>query len=251
MVTLIGAGPGDPELLTRKAWRILGQADVVLYDALLNAAGMQQAAPEASWLSVGKRAGKTSVDQAFICRALVGYARQGMNVVRLKGGDPGLFGRADEELEACRLAGISVEIVPGVTSACAAAADLQTSLTLRGVSRSVAFVTPRVGRDENHESEWLSVSLAARTVVIYMGGAHAQAISQRLIAGGKHPLTPVCVVENAGGSGMRMRTTLLSLVQTGLPAMEGPVSLLLGEALAQAVIPGQAPAASLSIATHN
>src|SRR5690606_22987858 len=104
MVTLIGAGPGDPELLTRKAWRILGQADVVLYDALLNAAGMQQAAPEALWLSVGKRAGKTSVDQEFICRALVGYARQGMNVVRLKGGDPALFGRAAEELEACRLA---------------------------------------------------------------------------------------------------------------------------------------------------
>jgi len=249
MVTLIGAGPGDPELLTRKAWRILGQADVVLYDALLNAAGMQQAAPEALWLSVGKRAGKTSVDQEFICRALVGYARQGMNVVRLKGGDPALFGRAAEELEACRLAGIPVEIIPGVTSACAAAADLQTSLTLRGVSRSVAFVTPRIGRDEKHDSEWLSVSLAARTVVIYMGGAHAHAICQQLIAGGKHPLTPVCVVENAGGSGMRVRTTLLSLAQTGLPAMEGPVSILLGEALAQAVIPEQAPAASVSSAT--
>jgi len=233
-VTLIGAGPGDPELLTRKAWRLLGNADIVLHDALIDVAGMREAAPEAVWRSVGKRAGKTSVDQAFICRALVGYARQGMRVVRLKGGDPALFGRAAEEIAACREAGIDVEVVPGVTSACAAAADLQTSLTLRGVSRSVAFVTPRVGRGEGADSEWLPVSLAAKTVVIYMGGAYAQTIAQRLISAGKPALTPVCVVENAGGRGVRLRTTLLQLAQAGLPALEGPVSLLLGDALAQA-----------------
>lgn len=212
----------------------------MLYDALLDAPGMRSAAPQALWLSVGKRAGQPSVDQAFICRSMVEYARQGMKVVRLKGGDPSLFGRAAEELSACREAGIRVEIVPGVTSACAAAADLQASLTLRGVSRSVAFVTPRLARGEHEESEWLAVSLAAQTVVIYMGGAHIQSVCQRLIAGGKPALTPVCVVENASGPGARVASTLLNLARSGMPHMTGPVSMLVGDALAQAVIPNEA-----------
>ena len=231
-VYLIGAGPGDPELMTRKAWRLLGEAQVVLHDALMDVAGMQAAAPNALWINVGKRCEGTSVDQTFICRSIVGYAKRGLKVVRLKGGDPTLFGRLAEELAACRDAGLSVEVVPGVTSACAAAADLQTSLTLRGVSRSVAFVTPRVGRKElDLANEWLRVSLAAQTVVLYMAGKQARSIANNLIAGGKPASTPVCIVENASAVGARLRLSLSDLARDGLPQFIGPVSVLMGDAL--------------------
>lgn len=238
-VTLMGAGPGDPELMTRKAWRLLGEADVVLHDALLDVDGMQQAAPHAQWLSVGKRAGRPAPEQAFICRTLVAYAKRGLKVVRLKGGDPSLFGRMAEELDACRAAGIEVEIVPGVTSACAAAADLQASLTLRGLSRSVAFVTPRTGRGEREvgDDHWLRAALASDTVVLYMAGRRADIVCQRLIEAGKPALTPICIVENASGPGARMQSTLMEIARYGLPELQGPVSLLVGDALASATIP--------------
>jgi len=236
-VYLVGAGPGDPELMTRKAWRLLGDAQVVLHDALMDVSGMQAAAPDALWVNVGKRCDGTSVDQAFICRSLVGYAKRGLKVIRLKGGDPALFGRLAEELEACREAELDVEVVPGVTSACAAAADLQGSLTLRGVSRSVAFVTPRAGRKEREaETEWLQVSLAARTVVLYMAGKQSRTIAQELIAGGKCANTPVCVVENASLVGARFRMSLADLARDGLPEFGGPVSVLMGEALRTAQV---------------
>lgn len=236
-VYLVGAGPGDPELMTRKAWRLLGEAQVVLHDALMDVDGMHAAAPNAMWVNVGKRCDGTSVDQAFICRSLVGYAKRGLRVVRLKGGDPTVFGRLSEELEACRTAGLTVEVVPGVTSACAAAADLQASLTLRGVSRSVAFVTPRVGRKEHaKDNEWLQVSLAAQTVVLYMAGKQAGRIAQELIAGGKSVTTPVCVVENASLIGARFQMSLSELARDGLPEIVGPVSLLMGEALMTAQV---------------
>lgn len=242
-VTLIGAGPGDPELMTRKAWRLLGEADIVLHDALIDVEGMKEAAPAAQWLSVGKRAGRPAVEQAFICRTLVAYARRGLKVVRLKGGDPSLFGRMAEELEACRAAGIDVSVVPGVTSACAAAADIQASLSLRTVARSVAFVTPRVARgDAQDESGWLQAAMAADTVVLYMAGRSADAICQSLIDAGKPALTPICIVENASGPGKRLRSTLMDIARQGLPEMSGPVSLLVGDALALAVIPQPARA---------
>lgn len=249
-VTLMGAGPGDPELMTRKAWRLLGEADVVLYDALMDAEGMKEAAPQAQWLPVGKRAGRPAPEQAFICRTLVAYAKRGLRVVRLKGGDPSLFGRMAEELDACRAAGIEVEIVPGVTSACAAAADLQASLTLRGVSRSVAFVTPRVGRGEKeNDAGWLQAALAADTVVLYMAGKYADILCRRLIEAGKPALTPICIVENASGAGVRMQATLREIACHGLPELEGPVSLLVGEALAQAQIP-QIAEMEIALQTH-
>ena len=250
-VTFIGAGPGDPELMTRKAWRLLGDADVVLHDALLDLEGMKAAAPHADWLSVGKRAGQPSTEQAFICSSLVTHARRGRRVVRLKGGDPSIFGRMAEELDACRQAGISVEVVPGVTSACAAAADLEASLTLRGVSRSVAFVTPQTGEGLSRGTErWLRAALGADTVVLYMAGRHADQICRRLIAAGKPGGTPICVVENAGGAGLRMQATLLEVARNGLPQLEGPVSLLVGDALAQAVLPAQRGPGSSFEASH-
>lgn len=236
-VTLIGAGPGDPELMTRKAWRLLGEAQVVLHDALMDVEGMKAAAPQADWLSVGKRAGRPAAEQAFICRSLVAFAHRGLRVVRLKGGDPSMFGRVSEEIEACRQAGVSVEVVPGVTSACAAAADLQVGLTQRGVARSVAFVTPRVARgEEEDEAHWLHAAMTADTAVLYMAGRRAQEICQQLIAAGKPARTPICVVENAGGAGARLRTTLMAVARDGLPVFDGPVSLLVGDAMSQAII---------------
>ena len=236
-IWFIGAGPGDPELMTRKAWRILSQADVVLHDALMDVEGMQEAAPQARWLATGKRSGRPSVEQAFICRTLVALAKQGLNVVRLKGGDPSIFGRLTEELQACRAANIDIEIIPGVTAACAAAADLQTSLTSRGESRSVVFVTPRLGKYEtNRENEWLGATMAAQTAVLYMASAQAQEICAALIAAGKSKNTPICIVENASRNGQRLKHTLYEVAQQGLPQFEGPVSLLVGEALALANI---------------
>jgi uroporphyrin-III C-methyltransferase len=234
-VWFIGAGPGDPELMTRKAWQQLSQADVVLHDVLMDVAGMQEAAPHARWLEVGKRSGRPSVEQAFICRTLVALAKQGLTVVRLKGGDPAIFGRLAEELQACRAKNIEVEIIPGVTAACAAAADLQTSLTLRGESRSVAFVTPRLGKHETGKpSEWLTAAISAQTVALYMASAQAKDICHALIMAGKPKRTPICIVENASRAGQRFKSTLFAVAQDGLPTFEGPVTLLVGQALSLA-----------------
>lgn len=252
-VWLVGAGPGDPELMTRKAWRLLSEADVVMHDALMDVEGMKLANPAAKWVEVGKRHAQPSVEQAFICRALVGYAKQGLRVVRLKGGDPALFGRAAEEIAACRENGLEVEIVPGVTAACAAAADLQTSLTLRGVSRSVAFVTPRVGRREaTGNQEWLRAALASETVVLYMAGSQAKEICTALIEGGRAAQTPLCVVESASRSGARLKLTLAQVARDGLAAYSGPVSLLVGDALALAQVAQQPDTLTLTnhVADH-
>ena len=248
-VWLIGAGPGDPELMTRKAWRLLSQADVVMHDALMDVEGMKEAAPEAKWVEVGKRNGQASVEQAFICRALVGFAKQGLRVVRLKGGDPAIFGRVTEEIEICRANNIEIEIIPGVTAACAAAADLQTSLTLRGISRSVVFATPRVGRREStHNTEWLAACLAAETAVLYMAGAQAAEICTTLIEAGRSGDTPICIVESASRStGIRMKSTLANIARDSLPTLTGPVSLLIGQALGLAQVddqPARAPVIS-------
>jgi uroporphyrin-III C-methyltransferase len=234
-VWFIGAGPGDPELMTRKAWRLLSQADVVLHDALMDVAGMHVAAPHARWLEVGKRSSRPSVEQAFICRTLVTLAKRGLTVVRLKGGDPAIFGRLAEELQACRTENIEVEIIPGVTAACAAAADLQTSLTLRGESRSVAFVTPRLGKHEDGKpSEWLTAAMGAQTAVLYMASAQAKDICGAFITAGKPKRTPICIVENASRVGQRFKSTLFEVAQDGLPTFDGPVTLLVGQALSLA-----------------
>jgi uroporphyrin-III C-methyltransferase len=238
MIYFIGAGPGDPELITRKAWRLIGTADVILHDALIDLDALKAAFPAAKWVNVGKRFGQPSVDQRFICQTIVGYARRGLQVVRLKGGDPSIFGRIAEEIAVCQQHGLDFEIVPGVTAASASAADLGVSLTMRGVSRSVVFVTPVVGRNESAEtSDWLKASLAADTVVLYMASVQSKSIATALIAGGKSANTPLCVVENASRQGVRFQTTLGGLAQLGLPKMSGPVSLLLGKALAGARTP--------------
>jgi uroporphyrin-III C-methyltransferase len=227
-VYLVGAGPGAPDLLTIRAARLLESADIVLYDALVHPDTLALAA-RARKMDVGKRYGKVSTEQRFIIRALIEAARTHEVVVRLKGGDPMIFGRAQEEIDALREAGIEVEVVPGITAALAAAATLQISLTQRGVARSVTFLTPRVGRDET-ASEWLPAAIEADSVVLYMAAGASQAIAQALIAAGKAASTPVALVESASLPGeSRAFTTLAALEREVLPRAEGPVVMCVGE----------------------
>ena len=231
-VWLVGAGPGAPDLLTLRAARLLEAADIVLHDALVHPDTLALAA-RARFVDVGKRYGKVSTEQRFINRALVEAARAHETVVRLKGGDPMLFGRAQEEIEALDAAGVEWEVVPGVTAALAAASSLGISLTRRGVARSVAFLTPRVGKDET-ASEWLPAALGADSVALYMAAGASQAIARALIEAGKPASTPAVLVESATlPAEKRHFTTLASLAAAPLRRAEGPVVMCVGTVFAE------------------
>jgi uroporphyrin-III C-methyltransferase len=232
-VYLVGAGPGAPDLLTLRAARILAAADIVLHDALVHPDTLELAT-HARFIDVGKRYGKVSTEQRFIHRALIEAARSHEVVVRLKGGDPMMFGRAQEELDALAAAGIETEVVPGVTAALAAASTLKVSLTRRGIARTVSFLTPRVGRGET-ASEWLPSALAADTVVLYMAAGAGRQIAQALIDGGKPASTPVALVESATlPEERRTLATLRSLARSDLAKAEGPVLVCVGEVFREA-----------------
>jgi uroporphyrin-III C-methyltransferase len=229
-VYLVGAGPGAVELLTLRAARLLGEADVVFHDALVPGA-ILALAPRAEKIAVGKRSGKHSTAQRFINKRLADAARKHRVVVRLKGGDPMLFGRAQEEIAYLRSQAIAVEVVPGVTAAFAAAADLGVSLTQRGLARSVAFVTPRVGAGES-PSTWVQTVLAADTAAIYMGAGEAASIGQALIDAGKSPSTLAVIIENASLDQARtVRGTLAELALLAARLGDGPALIVLGEVL--------------------
>ena len=202
-VWLVGAGPGDPELLTRKAERLIGAADVIFYDALVGPAVLDLAKPSARLVSVGKRSGRHSKAQSDIDEMIVAAARSGDRVVRLKGGDPSIFGRATEEIEACRAAGVKVSICPGVTAASTAAASLGVSLTLRGLARKLVFVTAHARAGEDLNLDWTALADPQATLAIYMGKAAATDVSRRLIAAGLPIDTPVALIENASLPGER------------------------------------------------
>jgi uroporphyrin-III C-methyltransferase len=232
-VYLVGAGPGAPDLLTVRAVRLLGEADIVFHDALVSQEILRLAA-RAVKIAVGKRSGRRSTAQRFINKRLADAARSHRVVVRLKGGDPMLFGRAHEEIAYLSAEKIPVEVVPGVTAALAASAELRISLTQRGAARSVTFVTPRVGEGER-PSGWVDAVLAADTAAIYMGAGEAQAISEALIAAGKPGTTPVAVVENASLPGSRTKFgSLRNLPELAPATPAGPTLILLGEVYAEA-----------------
>jgi uroporphyrin-III C-methyltransferase len=235
-VWLVGAGPGDPELLTRKAERLLAAASVVFHDALVGEGVLDLAARGARLVHVGKRSGRHSKDQAAIGRLIVEAALAGERVVRLKGGDPSIFGRATEELEACRAAGIAVRICPGVTAASAAAAGIGASLTLRGLARKLTFVTAHARAGEELSLDWAMLADPEATLAVYMGKAAAGAISTRLIDNGLSGDTPVALVENASLPNESVLLTRLDLL--GLSAKsalgDGPALLLIGEAMRRA-----------------
>jgi uroporphyrin-III C-methyltransferase len=231
-VYLVGAGPGAADLLTLRAARLLDEADVVFYDALITPEILRLAG-NARKIPVGKRCGRHSTAQRFINKRLADAARDHRVVVRLKGGDPMLFGRAHEELSYLKARGIRVEVVPGVTAALAASADLGVSLTRRGAARTVAFVTPRVAHGEP-DSSWVASVLAADTAAIYMGAGEAHAIAAALIAAGKPAGTPIALVEEASLPTGRVRyATLAELPQ--LATRGGPTLILVGEVYAEAL----------------
>jgi uroporphyrin-III C-methyltransferase len=232
-VYLVGAGPGAPDLLTMRAAEILGRADIVFYDALVHPDTLALAG-RAECVAVGKRSGRHSTAQRFINKRLIDAARKHDVVVRLKGGDPMLFGRAHEELGALREAGIGFEVVPGVTAALAASADLGISLTRRGLARTVAFVTPRVGAGEK-PNDWARTAASADTAVIYMGAGEAQMIASALQREGLPETTPVVIVENASLAECRRFSLLLrDLPRVADLGLRGPATILLGAVYAEA-----------------
>jgi uroporphyrin-III C-methyltransferase len=232
-VYLVGAGPGAVDLLTVRAARLLGEAEVVFHDALIGD-GVLGLASRARKVAVGKRCGRYATAQRFINKQLADAARRYNVVVRLKGGDPMLFGRAHEEISFLERQGIRVEVVPGVTAALAASAQLGISLTRRGAARSVTFVTPRVGHGEK-ESSWVAAVLAADTAAIYMGAGEARAIAAALIAAGKPANTPIALVEDAALPGTRVQYATLQELPT-LTTSGGPTLILLGEVYREALL---------------
>ncbi len=232
-VWLVGAGPGDPELLTRKAERLISLASVVFHDALVGPGVLALASGAARLVHVGKRSGRHSLDQASIDRMIVAAALAGERVVRLKGGDPAIFGRATEELTACRAAGITVRICPGVTAASAAAAALGASLTLRGTARRLTFVTAHVRAGDTLDLDWRGLADGQATLAVYMGKASAGRLAAELIAAGLPGETPVAMVENASLPDERVFATRLDLLPLAARTAlgDGPALLLIGEAM--------------------
>ncbi len=234
VVWLVGAGPGDPELLTVKALRILGTADVVVHDGLVSNEILDLAPAKANRISVAKRKSRHSYAQDEINKMLVAFALEGLTVVRLKGGDPFMFGRGGEELEACRAAGIECQVVPGVTAALAASAGSGAPLTHRGFAQAVTFVTGHAAAGLEPDLDWAGLARANQTVVIYMGLSTAAAIAARLMAAGRVGSTPALIVENASRSDERRIVTTLSDLATSAKAITGPALLIVGEAMALA-----------------
>lgn len=233
-VYLVGAGPGAPDLLTVRAQRVLAQADVVFHDALVHPETLALAS-RAELIAVGKRCGRHSAAQRFINKRLIDAARKHAVVVRLKGGDPMIFGRSQEEISALEAAGVPVEIVPGVTAALAAAAQLRVSLTRRGVSRNLAIATPRVGSGEA-TSDWDAVLAGADTAAIYMGAAQAEKVAAALLARGHGPQTPVVICESVSLPQFQaVRGTLADLPSLAARLGDGPALILVGEVMRAAM----------------
>jgi uroporphyrin-III C-methyltransferase/precorrin-2 dehydrogenase/sirohydrochlorin ferrochelatase len=235
-VCLVGAGPGDPELLTLKAMRALERADVVLHDNLVSPGVLALANPLAELIAVGKKAGQQSVKQDHINATLISIARAGKYAVRLKSGDPGIFGRAGEEVAACQAAGVPVSIIPGITVATAAAASLSVSLTHRDHARRVQFITGH-SRDGllPHDIHWASIADPYATTVLYMGVRTVQDFARQAIAAGLAPDTPVVAMENVSCANERVwrgpLSTLAAMLQHAAP--KGPVVMLMGTAVRQ------------------
>lgn len=235
-VWLVGAGPGDPDLLTRKAECLLRMADVVFYDALVGPEVVALATGRLVY--VGKRSGRHSKDQPTIDRLIVEAALAGHRVVRLKGGDPAIFGRATEELDACRAAGVPVRICPGVTAASAAAADLGVSLTLRGTARRLTFVTAHARAGEPLDLDWSTLADPDATLAIYMGKRAAKVVVEGLREAGLAGDTPVALVENASLPESRNLVTRLDLLALAARTLgDGPALILVGKALRQSDMP--------------
>ncbi|WP_368346198.1 siroheme synthase CysG [Pelagovum sp. HNIBRBA483] len=228
-VDLVGAGPGDPELLTLKARKALDEADVVIYDRLVSTEILELARREATLINAGKEGFGKSMPQEQINALIVEHAQQGLQVVRLKSGDPTVYGRLDEEIEAIAAAGISWRIVPGITAASAAVAQIGQSLTRRDRNSSVRFLT---GHDMKGfaEHDWRALARQGEVAAIYMGKKSARFIQGRLLMHGAHPDTPVTVIENASRPESRVLSTRLAELEPTLTnaGLTGPALTFYG-----------------------
>ena len=231
-VWLVGAGPGDPDLLTLRAARLIMRGQLIVHDGLVDPAILAMAAPTARLVSVAKSRARHTMAQDAINALLVREALSGRDVVRLKGGDPFIFGRGGEEAEACRAAGVPVEVVPGISAAIGAAAAAQMPLTHRRSASVVSFVA---GQCKGlSEQNWAGLAGQGRTLVIYMGLATAEAIAEKLMSDGLAPTMPIAVIENATRPAMRVLRGPLA----GLPALvsahkvKSPAVIVIGEVAA-------------------
>lgn len=232
-VYLVGAGPGDPDLLTLRAARLIERAGLIVHDGLVDRAILALAAPGAELVSVAKRRARHTLPQDAINALLVREARSGRDVVRLKGGDPLVFGRGGEEAEACRAAGVPVQIVPGISAANGAAAAAQIALTHRDASSVVSFVA---GQCKGlSEQDWAGLAGKGRTLVIYMGVKTAPQIAEKLMADGLAPAMPLAVVENACRADMRvLRGPLAALPElVERERVKSPALIVIGEVTAR------------------
>ncbi|HEY3695428.1 uroporphyrinogen-III C-methyltransferase [Phenylobacterium sp.] len=237
-VRLVGAGPGPADLLTVRALRAVETAQALLYDALVDDEVIGLAPPGCVRIQTGKRAGRASMEQAAINRLMLRLARRGLRVVRLKGGDPSVFGRVGEESAFLKAHGVPVEVVPGVTAACAAAAQFDFPLTHRGVARRVVFATARLEAGAL-AMDWAAGADPETTLAIYMGSTAAGQVSQRLIAAGRAPSTPALVVENAGDPHAGLTTGRLDrLAELTAGSRGGPMLIVVGEVAALASAAG-------------
>ena len=239
LVTLIGAGPGDPELLTLKAAHALAAADVVLVDELVNRGCLAHVRSDARIIEVGKRGGCKSTPQAFIERLLILYSKESNNVVRLKGGDPFVFGRGGEEVEALRARGIEVEVIPGVTAGTAVPASLGIPVTHRELVRGVTFVTGHT--KDGSEPNWQALACSGTTLVIYMGLRGLKRILSALKAAGMDPATPACIIEN--GTLHNQKQLVATLGTLSNEGFAGPALIVIGDVVRFARVSAAVPKA--------
>lgn len=228
-IALVGAGPGDPELLTLKARKLIDEAEVILFDRLVSPAIMDLARREATLIEVGKRPGGKSWTQEDINQALIDHGRAGSRVVRLKSGDPMIFGRADEELDALQAAGLDYQVVPGVTSASAASASIGTSLTRRDRNSAFSFLTAQDVRGFA-EHDWRALAETGATAAVYMGVRAARFLQGRLLLHGAKANTPICVVENASREDERIIDFELGSLSAEMQThnVQGPAIIFVG-----------------------
>ena len=234
-VILVGAGPGDPELLTVKAQRLISRAAVILHDDLVAPAILALAAPGAEVVNVGKRYGAKGATQAEINERMVAAARRGLEVVRLKGGDPGIFGRLSEEIDALEAAGVPFDIVPGVTAGIAAAASLCVSLTDRRKAARIVVVTNHLAQSETRSEpvDWRGLIREDSTLVIYMPGHDFASLRSQLLDAGCPPDMPAAIVSRASLPDQRYRVTLVGELDK-LANLDSPAVFLVGRSLEQA-----------------
>ncbi len=235
-VALVGAGPGDPDLLTVKAARLIAAAEVIFADRLVGKGILELANPAAEIVPVGKSKGEHSVPQDEIHARMIAAARAGKRVVRLKGGDPFIFGRGGEEVEALRAANVDVEVVPGISAAMGVAASTQIPLTHRDTAQAVTFVTGHAKLGEEPDLDWRALARGNQTVVVYMGVGTAGTIAARLVAAGRGRETPVAAIENGTRSdeirAFGVLGELNEIIQRA--GIQGPALLIIGEVAAMA-----------------